>query len=415
MASFGTLPTALLGHIFAYIPDHQTLCTLELTCSEFRELISQDPSFWEALYQCRWKTAHDDIINKDAYIRRHLLDLQVTNHVHQIASRVEEIPDNRRRHDHLDVFPYPYAYEADTLIKRTQELLRLPCDAAAECCWNIGTSDMHDCKLAKYLVRLLRTRSALKKLVLVRRERYSTEAEYLEETAIRVNQVYCSGVGPLCTAVHCEWIRDQLDEMAATIESRVAAGATVDEKLEIVDRVLFEELQFTGNTEDYYNYRNSLLDSTLKLKKGIPMTLAIIYQCVCRRLAILVDIIGLPGHIVVHVPRLNRYVDVFRQGQHLTRDGCERIVNSYRIQLGDSDLEPLSSEQVIYRVTRNIQNCLVHRPARQHFSSRLVEHLTAFIQVAVSRRAWRPEDEERVDQCLSMDFAVDVTTNPRSV
>ena len=89
------------------------------------------------------------------------------------------------------------------------------------------------------------------------------------------------------------------------------------------------------------------------------MTLAVLYKCVARRLQLQVDIIGLPGHIVIGVPSLQAYVDVFRKGRRLlTLSDCERIVNSYGHAMVPEYIQPLTPAQVFRRILNNCSNCL---------------------------------------------------------
>ena len=138
-------------------------------------------------------------------------------------------------------------------------------------------------------------------------------------------------------------------------------------KLERVDDFFFRnsETRFTGNETDYYDYRNSLLDVALERRKAIPMTLAILYKFICQRLDILVEIVGLPGHIVAHVPEMDRFVDVFAGGRHLTAADCANIVTSFGFPMQQSYLNPLPVELVVQRILNNLENCLIRHPAIQ--------------------------------------------------
>ena len=53
---------------------------------------------------------------------------------------------------------------------------------------------------------------------------------------------------------------------------RCAAAAAPDEAGRALARTLFAELGFRGNTDDYYDPRNSFLADVLDRKLGIPIT-----------------------------------------------------------------------------------------------------------------------------------------------
>merc|ERR1712216_485449 len=71
-------------------------------------------------------------------------------------------------------------------------------------------------------------------------------------------------------------ITSQLDSIAQDCADRISStdsAATIVSRIETITNVLANDYGFIGNTADYYNYRNSLLDFVLKYKKGIPITL----------------------------------------------------------------------------------------------------------------------------------------------
>mmetsp|Transcript_16563 Transcript_16563/g.24440 ORF Transcript_16563/g.24440 Transcript_16563/m.24440 type:complete len:453 (-) Transcript_16563:421-1779(-) len=133
------------------------------------------------------------------------------------------------------------------------------------------------------------------------------------------------------------------------------------EKILVISEVLFGEMGFAGNNEDYYNYKNSLLNHLLKSKKGIPMTLAVLFACVARRLNIVTDIIGLPGHVVLgffdDTTSKQLYLDVYRGGKIMQLEECQRISSSYGFAWDDNFIRPLPPLQVYTRILNNLINC----------------------------------------------------------
>jgi regulator of sirC expression with transglutaminase-like and TPR domain len=63
--------------------------------------------------------------------------------------------------------------------------------------------------------------------------------------------------------------------------------------------VLGERHGFRGDTRDYSDPRNSMLDSVLQRRTGLPITLSIVWGAVARRAGFRLDGVGLPGHYVV--------------------------------------------------------------------------------------------------------------------
>ena len=49
------------------------------------------------------------------------------------------------------------------------------------------------------------------------------------------------------------------------------------QRLRLLNRYFFQELGFAGNVNDYYDPRNSYLHGVLQTRRGIPITLALLY------------------------------------------------------------------------------------------------------------------------------------------
>jgi len=118
---------------------------------------------------------------------------------------------------------------------------------------------------------------------------------------------------------------------------------------------------FSGNVGDYYNHTNSLIRDCLVRKTGIPITLAVIYAAIVRRVCgVQMDIIGLPGHIVVGVPpnggddTSRVFVDPFHEGRILNLADCQAIVERYNMTYTDDMVRPISNERVWERMVRNL-------------------------------------------------------------
>src|SRR5262245_60009848 len=80
---------------------------------------------------------------------------------------------------------------------------------------------------------------------------------------------------------------------------------------------LFLRAGFKGNTDDYYDPKNSFLDEVVARRTGIPITLSVVYVEVARRAGILARPISFPGHFLVGIDDHQRRVviDPFHNGK----------------------------------------------------------------------------------------------------
>ena len=116
-------------------------------------------------------------------------------------------------------------------------------------------------------------------------------------------------------------IQRALQRLAGDISSRLLENDDPLFCMNILSQHLFDDLGYKGNSDDYNNPRNSYLNRVLERKQGIPITLALVYVEVGRRLSIPLVGVGLPGHFLVrHREFDGLFVDPFNRGILLSED-----------------------------------------------------------------------------------------------
>ncbi len=127
---------------------------------------------------------------------------------------------------------------------------------------------------------------------------------------------------------------------------------------------LFDDIGFKGNEDSYYDPRNSYLNDVLSRRTGIPITLAVVYMEVGRRLKIPLVGIGMPGHFLVrHREVRDLFVDPFHGGILLSEDECkerlvERMPDSFTWD--PNMLKPVANREIIARMIRNLKAIYMH-------------------------------------------------------
>ena len=98
--------------------------------------------------------------------------------------------------------------------------------------------------------------------------------------------------------------KSKFNAARVTDAARIPAAAPhiyhiTDEKVKILNRIIFDVHKFTGDTENYHHSKNSFLSSVLERKKGNPISLAVIYSIVAQRLNIPIYGVNLPQHFIL--------------------------------------------------------------------------------------------------------------------
>jgi regulator of sirC expression with transglutaminase-like and TPR domain len=152
----------------------------------------------------------------------------------------------------------------------------------------------------------------------------------------------------------------RLDNLAEQISAQLTAGASGLDYIRTANELLFDVMQFRGNEEDYYDPRNSCLNSVLMRRLGIPISLSLVYMEISRRLSRRVYGVGLPGHfIVAYEDQSARYwVDPFHNGRILSfGDLCALAKSTAGVDLraNPAVLAPVSNRQILVRMLSNLK------------------------------------------------------------
>lgn len=155
-----------------------------------------------------------------------------------------------------------------------------------------------------------------------------------------------------------------LDSHAAELQARLSKSGSGASYIREAHHYLFEELGFTGNTEDYYNPRNSCLNEVLTTRSGIPITLSLVYMEVGRRLGKPIHGIGLPGHFIVRYDDglCSAFIDPFHGGRLLSEDECfelARQASGVEIEADPCLLKPVGKPQILLRMLHNLHRAYV--------------------------------------------------------
>ena len=163
----------------------------------------------------------------------------------------------------------------------------------------------------------------------------------------------------------------RIDALGLRLSQRIAADAVPLQRLRLLNQYFFHELGFAGNVNNYYDRRNSLLPVVLQSRRGIPITLALLYIELAGQAGLQAVGVSFPGHFLVkvHLPRGEVVIDPFN-GRSLSREALEERLLPYRQRHGlaaDDEaplglfLQPAPGRDVIARMLHNLKE--VHRSA----------------------------------------------------
>jgi len=155
----------------------------------------------------------------------------------------------------------------------------------------------------------------------------------------------------------------KIQTMAREINNRLPVTANAAEILKQLNHVLFIEKGYEGNSDAYYDPRNSFLNDVIERKLGIPISLSILYIELGHALGLPLSGVSFPGHFLVKLEISDGAIvlDPYFGGISLNEDDIEeRLREYYGAKLNKSHthgiLASSSNKEIILRVMRNLRN-----------------------------------------------------------
>ncbi|SFB77494.1 Regulator of sirC expression, contains transglutaminase-like and TPR domains [Polaromonas sp. OV174] len=166
-----------------------------------------------------------------------------------------------------------------------------------------------------------------------------------------------------------EQVLGDVDQLLARVKRRLPVDSPDLQRLRALNQFFFRDLGFGGNINDYYDPDNSYLNAVLRTRRGIPITLAVLWLELALGLGLNARGVAFPGHFMVKVnlPKGQVVIDPF-SGQSLSREELVERLEPFRQRSGLVDefdvpmglyLQSAPPREIIGRMLRNLQE--IHR------------------------------------------------------
>lgn len=155
----------------------------------------------------------------------------------------------------------------------------------------------------------------------------------------------------------------KLDRLADQLRRRLR-GSLIERTVEL-SSFLFDECGFVGNTEHYYDPRNSYLNKVLDRQIGLPISLSLVAVAVGKRAGLRVEGVALPGHFVAKTMDASGdevLFDPFNGGQFLDSEACEALVTAVTgrsFEVTPEALAATSSHSFVMRMLMNLKTAYI--------------------------------------------------------
>lgn len=174
-------------------------------------------------------------------------------------------------------------------------------------------------------------------------------------------------------------LQEKLDHFAEMVEPSMRYRLDERRKMKQLIKFVFEDLNFSGDTEDYHNPANCFLDQVLRRRRGLPITLSMIVMFLARRLDLPFFGVNMPIHFMLNYvsEKEEVLIDPYDNGAIVTYDQCYFFLKKNNIEPKPEHFKIATDIEILVRCIRN----LIHSYERMEQPKR-VEDLRDLLALA---------------------------------
>jgi regulator of sirC expression with transglutaminase-like and TPR domain len=156
-----------------------------------------------------------------------------------------------------------------------------------------------------------------------------------------------------------------VDQLVARLKRRIPPDAAALQKLRSMQQFFYRDMSFAGNANNYYDADNSYINAVLRTRKGIPISMAVIWLEMAQAIGLNARGVSFPGHFMIKVtmPRGQVVIDPLT-GQSLSREELSERLEPYKRRSGLVDefdvplglyLQSAKPRDILARMLRNLK------------------------------------------------------------
>ena len=149
-----------------------------------------------------------------------------------------------------------------------------------------------------------------------------------------------------------------LDHFADMIRPSLRYKRSERDKMRILMKFIFEDLNFRGDNKDYHNPANGFIDQVIERRKGLPISLSLVAMFIARRLQLPVFGVNMPIHFMLAFvgEKEEQLIDPYDQGAEVSYDQCYFFLKKNNVTPKPEHFKMASDIDILARCIRNLMH-----------------------------------------------------------
>ncbi len=164
-------------------------------------------------------------------------------------------------------------------------------------------------------------------------------------------------------------VLDYIERMRRDCWLEINPNMTAFEAVRIINKVIFEQYGFVGNSKNYNSSNNSYINTVIESRKGNPLSLSLIYSIIAQKLELPIYGVNLPNHFILAYMDNNGtnlfmsngneygvlfYINTFSKGSIFQKEDIQQFLQSIQVTPDASHFQPCSNSDIIRRMLTNL-------------------------------------------------------------
>jgi regulator of sirC expression with transglutaminase-like and TPR domain len=164
-------------------------------------------------------------------------------------------------------------------------------------------------------------------------------------------------------------VMDSIERMRRDCWLEINPNMTAFEAVRIINKVIFEQYGFVGNSKNYNSSNNSYINTVIESRKGNPLSLSLIYSIIAQKLELPIYGVNLPNHFILAYMDNNGtnlfmsngneygvlfYINTFSKGSIFQKEDIQQFLQSIQVTPDASHFQPCSNSDIIRRMLTNL-------------------------------------------------------------
>lgn len=164
-------------------------------------------------------------------------------------------------------------------------------------------------------------------------------------------------------------VLDSIERMRRDCWLEINPNMTAFEAVRIINKVIFEQYGFVGNSKNYNSSNNSYINTVIESRKGNPLSLSLIYSIIAQKLELPIYGVNLPNHFILAYMDNNGtnlfmsngneygvlfYINTFSKGSIFQKEDIQQFLQSIQVTPEASHFQPCSNSDIIRRMLTNL-------------------------------------------------------------